>query len=558
MILCDKIKHNEDKTLTTAPPKNLNYIRPVHSLEISDAFSVFANPEPNADRPITLIKPPVIFSKNSYSTPLTMPLGLTYVAAVLEKAGYRVKIIDCPGLDSGRIALTPDGRFKVQGLDLAKSLELIDSDTDIIGVSIMFSQEWPFIRKYIQRIRAAFPRTTLIVGGEHATAMPEYTLRDCPEIDFVVTGEGEMAFLELIHSLRTGGSGKNVTGAAYLEQGQFYQTGLTPRIAEIKNMPQPAWHLINVESYFQPNFTMGIGHGRNIAMLATRGCPYQCTFCSNPTMWTTRYVMRPVKDVVDEIENYVAKYQVNSIDFYDLTAIVKRDWILEFIAELAKRKINIVWQLPSGTRSESLDEEVIQGLAKTGCEFLVYAPESGSSRTLDMIKKRVNLANLTKSIVTALRYGIVVKVNFIIGFPFETREDIWRTLLFIWRLGWMKADDCNVSTFSPYPGSELFNELVKENAFGEINDSYFEGLMTQFDFTLPKTFCRHVSAFEILVYRILGMSVFYFLSYARKPSRLARLLKALFQKGPFQPRSLFEQRVYDYVARLGKTPVMAN
>jgi anaerobic magnesium-protoporphyrin IX monomethyl ester cyclase len=98
-------------------------------------------------------------------------------------------------------------------------------------------------------------------------------------------------------------------------------------------------------------------------------------------MWTTRYIMRSVGDVVDEIADHIKKYRVNSINFYDLTAIVKRDWILAFIAELEHRDIHITWQLPSGTRSESLDDEVIKGLARTGCEFLVYAPESGSQRS---------------------------------------------------------------------------------------------------------------------------------------------------------------------------------
>lgn len=544
--------------LITTPPKNFNYIKPTHPLSIPDAFSVFRNPEPWSKRSISLIKPPIVFSKNSYSTPLTMPLGLTYLAAVLEKADYQVRILDCPGLDPDRITFSSSGRFKIQGLDVKQSLELIDPCSDIIGISIMFSQEWPFISDYIRKIRQGFPRATIVAGGEHATALPEYTLRDCKEIDFVISGEGEMAFLEFVYRLRFGESARGVGGVSYLEDGVFKQTGLSPRSIDITEMPRPAWDLINIESYFQPNFTMGIGHGRNIAMLATRGCPYQCTFCSNPTMWTTRYVMRPVKDVVDEIQTYIERYKVNSIDFYDLTAIVRRDWILDFIAELERRNVQIAWQLPSGTRSESLDEEVIQGLAKTGCEFLVYAPESGSQRTLERIKKRVDLKNLTRSIAAALRYNIVVKVNFIIGFPFETRKDILQTLLFVWRLAWMKADDCNISTFSPYPGSELFHELRKENAIKKINDIYFEELMTQFDFTVPKTFCRNVKPLEILFYRVLGMSVFYILSYLRKPSRLGRLMKALLRKGPFQPQSLFEQRVYDFVVRLRKTPAMAG
>ena len=532
------------------PPKNFAYVQAPNPLNVHDAFVMYANPDPASARTVTLIKPSIIFSRNSYSTPLTMPLGLAYLAAVLEKAHYPVKIIDCPGNDVGHIQLTQDGRFKVQGLDEEESIKRIAPETDVIGISIMFSQEWPHVRNYINKIRRAFPRATIVVGGEHPTAMPEYTLRDCPAVDYLVMGEGELTMLELVHKLRTGKSVHDISGIAYLMGGEYCQNSLSPRLADIKEMPWPAWHLINVEDYFQPNFTMGIGHGRNVAMLATRGCPYQCTFCSNPVMWTTRYVMRPVKDVVDEIEDNIKKYKANSIDFYDLTAIVKREWILEFIAELERREVHIIWQLPSGTRSESLDDEVIPGLAKTGCQFLVYAPESGSKRTLDMIKKRVNLKNLTHSISVALKHGIVVKVNFIIGFPFETRADMLKTISFIWKLAWMKVDDCNISTFSPYPGSELFDELNRENAFGKIKDEYFENLMMQFDFTLSKTYCRHIGALEILIYRVLGMGAFYLLSYLRSPSRIGRLIKSLFQKTPFQPRSLFEQRVYDFIVRM--------
>jgi radical SAM superfamily enzyme YgiQ (UPF0313 family) len=382
--------------------------------------------------------------------------------------------------------------------------------------------------------------------------MSEYTLRDCPAIDYLVRGEGELTLLELVYRLRSGEPIQEVSGVAYLDDGNFFQRPLSPRLADIKKMPWPSWHLIDVEPYFQPNFTMGISHGRNLAMLATRGCPYQCTFCSNPSMWTTRYVMRSVSDVVDEIVDHIKRYKVNSIDFYDLTAIVKRDWILQFTSEIERRDLHITWQLPSGTRSESLDEEVITGLARTGCEFLVYAPESGSQRTLEMIKKRVNLKNLQQSIAIAVKHGITTKVNFIIGFPFEARVDIFKTLCFVWKLALMKVDDCNISAFSPYPGSELFDELQRDNAFGQIDDEYFATLMTQFDFTVAKTFCRHVGSREILFYRVIGMVVFYVLSYLRCPGRLRRVVKSIFQHR-FQPRSLFEQRIYDFIVRARRT-----
>ncbi len=527
---------------------NVRYITPASSTTIADALFVFKN-NPADTRPITLIRAPIIFSRTSYSTPIALPIGLAYIAGVLEKAGYTARIIDCPGNGIDRIQLTADGNFHVQGQDVDESIKLIDPKTDIIGVSIMFSQEWPFVRDYIQKIRRAFPKATIVIGGEHPTAMPEYSMNDCKAVDYIVMGEGELTFLELCHKIRNSLDIRNIRSIAYRDNGTVVRSGQLNRLADIKKMPWPSWHLINLEPYFQPNFTMGISHGRNMAMIATRGCPYQCTFCSNPTMWTTRYTMRDVGDVIDEIEDYIKKYQITSIDFYDLTAVVKKEWILELIAALKKRSIKTVWQLPSGTRSESLDEEVLTGLKETGCEFVVYAPESGSQRTLDMIKKRVHLKKLEESVAIAIAKGMIVKVNFIIGFPFETRIDVFKTLFFAWKLALLKVQDCNISPFSPYPGSELFTELEKEGRLGKIDDNYFKHLITQFDLTIPSSFCRAISGVELMIYRALGFAVYYTLSYLRSPSKIKRLWVMWFTDKPFKAHSLFEQRMYDIKAR---------
>jgi radical SAM superfamily enzyme YgiQ (UPF0313 family) len=270
-------------------------------------------------------------------------------------------------------------------------------------------------------------------------------------------------------------------------------------------------------------------------------------------MWTTRYVMRPASEVVDEIEHYIKKYQINSVDFYDLTAIVKKQWVLDFTNELKRRNLDIVWQLPSGTRSEALDEEVISRLADTGIKFLVYAPESGSKRILNEIKKKVNLGKLTQSVSFAMKNKIVTKINFIIGFPNEKRLDILKTLLFMWKLALMKVNDCNLSVFSPYPGSEIYDELRKSSIIPEINDAYFESLITQFDFTASKSYCRDIGTFELSSYRIIGMSVFYGLSYIRCPGRLLRLIRlsriSISTTKAFEPDSMFEQRIFDYISR---------
>jgi radical SAM superfamily enzyme YgiQ (UPF0313 family) len=210
------------------PLKNVSYGRPPSTLDMGDAFSVYANPDPQSTRVVTLIAPPLYFSKNSYSTPLTMPLGLACLVAVLEKAHYRVKIVDCPGSGANHIYYTPNGCFKAQGMDEQRSIELIDPETDIIGVSIMFSQEWPQVRDYITRIRRAFPYAKIIVGGEHPTAMSEHTLRDCPAINYLVRGEGELTLLDLVYRLRSGEPCQGGSGITYLADGNFFQSPLSP------------------------------------------------------------------------------------------------------------------------------------------------------------------------------------------------------------------------------------------------------------------------------------------------------------------------------------------
>src|SRR5262249_42887233 len=159
-----------------------------------------------------------------------------------------------------------------------------------------------------------------------------------------------------------------------------------------------------------------------------------------PEMWTTRYYVRPVAAVVDEIADYVERYRISNIDFEDLTAFIKRDWILAFCAELERRNLRITYQLPSGTRSEALDAEVLSALWHSGCRNLTYAPESGSPRTLKDIKKKVRPERVLESMRLAKELGINVKANLMIGLPDERRRDLLHTLRFGLRAAWIGVD----------------------------------------------------------------------------------------------------------------------
>jgi len=178
----------------------------------------------------------------------------------------------------------------------------------------------------------------------------------------------------------------------------------------------------------------------------------------------------------------------------------------------------------------------------------VFAPESGSQATLDQIRKRLKIDNIRATVGTAVAVGHTVKVNFIIGFPDERRGSILKTLWEIARMAFSGAHDCNVAVFTPYPGSELYRELRDNGQIPEPDDAYFLDLLVQFDFTVIKSHCQAVPDWELAFYRFISMASFYALAYLLHPGRIWKALCGIIG-GEFQAKTLFEQRVHDFVVR---------
>jgi len=547
------MKDNETIIFKPIYTSNQNWVKELDTRQIDSALSSFVAPK-NDNRIITLCRPFAVLPKTSYSSPVTLPLGLAYVGAVLEKAGYKTKIIDATGEQQPvKIRRSSNNLYNLQGLTTEEILEKIDPNTFVFGISLMFSSEWFAHRTLIEEIKKKYPKIIIIAGGEHSSAIPEYVLKNCHSIDYVVKGEGELSMLELCFKIFHGKNISNIQGISFIDKNnKFVDNGLSKRIQYVDTIPRPAWHLLKPENYFTNSFTIGLAKGklRNMPILATRGCPYQCTFCSSPSMWTTRYIMRNPKEIVDEIEWLIEEYQANDFEFFDLTAIIKKSWILNFCDELKKRKINnITWQLPVGTRSEALDEETLKAIYDSGCAYICYAPESGSEKSLNIIKKRVKLNRLIESIKAAVKIGHTVKLNFIIGFPHETLMDCLKSVFFgIYCSLRFGVYDVNFAMFSPYPGSELFEKLKKEKKL-DLDDDYFKKLMAYMDVTQPYSYCENVSGRTLSIVRFLGFSLSYITIYVSRPIRIYKLFKNFFQK-EFFPSNLFEQRVYDFYVRL--------
>ena len=496
---------------------------------------------------ILLIRPPAVFAKNSYSAPVSMPLSIAYLAAALREAGHEVSVIDALGEGLENIAQSYSPSVQYRGLPTEKIIERISKRPDGIGVTAMFSQDWPHIEGIINAIHGKFPDVPIILGGEHATAAGEYVLRSCPAVTHAALGEGEETIVDFAEYLGGKKRLEEVGGVQYIDSGgRLTMNAPRERIRGVDSIPWPAWELFNLEKYFATGEGHGVERGRSMPIMATRGCPYQCTFCSSPLMWTTRYVMRSVSDVVDEIEEYQARYKAQNIDFYDLTAIVKKDWIMQFCGEVRRRKLKFTWQLPSGTRSEAIDAEVLSNMAAAGCMNMTYAPESGSVKTLKDIKKRVVLPRLIDSIAAAVKNGIFVKCNLIIGFPKETRRDIFKTLWLAIKFAWLGVDDTGLYVFSPYPGSELYQYLLTTGAISRMDRGYFESLMSFMNIKSEHTYCENIGARELAWYRVIGMSLFYGLSYLLHPSRALRTLR---NYRAHVSDTVFEERLFGLIKR---------
>jgi radical SAM superfamily enzyme YgiQ (UPF0313 family) len=469
---------------------------------------------------LTLIQPPQLISPTNYiSTIAIPPLGLAYLAACAREAGHEVEAVDAVG-EALENLWRFDGTRNVwlRGLSFEAILDRVDPETDVIGLGCMFSCGWPPTRELLRLLRERFPRARLLLGGEHASAYPERVLEETP-IDAAVVGEGEETLVEILERFEAGGDLDGVAGTAWRADGTIRRNGPRARIRDVDAIPWPLWKLFPVEAYIDYGSPHGALRGRSMPMLATRGCPYRCTFCSSAFMWTTAWRARDPKLVVDEMIAYRERYGATDFQFEDLTAVIKRSWILQFCREILSRGLECTWQLPSGTRSEAIDEEVARLMVRAGCRNFSYSIESGSEETLRIIKKRIHLDRVHASARAAMRAGIRLQVNFILGFPHETARQALATYREIARCAVIGFHEFNCCAFSPLPNTEALEELKRIRPVRE-DDDYFYSLFGYMDIAQYRSWHPRWGNARLRAMIYAAYALFYGLSYLLRPWRL--------------------------------------
>jgi len=410
---------------------------------------------------LLFVPPAYSFQDNLDINPLP-PLGLGYIAAVIQNQGVEVRIVDA-------LMLGWHNRIKVQdniiriGLSFEDIEEIINEYApDMVGVNSLFTKQRQNAHEICRLAKGSDPNIVTVVGGAHPTVMPEFVLSD-DNVDFVVLGEGENTILDILKMVEGREQSVQLDGIGFKENGKIIVTPKTRFIHDVDSISFPAWEVMNLESYFGLKASHGTRHhARFMPIMTSRGCGAGCTFCSAYRVWGKRYRMRSAENVVDEMRQLKSKYGIEELMFEDdnLTWNIKRaEKIFDLMIE---NKFNFAWDTPNGVAAFALTQPTILKMKESGCYELNLALESGSQYVLDnIIKKPLKLAKAKPLVKYAKEIGLITSIYLIIGMPGETLEQIQETFCMAKEL---EIYEPFVSVATPYPGTGLYDTCF-ENGY---------------------------------------------------------------------------------------------
>lgn len=469
---------------------------------------------------VCLVRPPLIRPAHHLTSLETFPpIHLAYLCAALRKKGYETSIID--GQASDQITpLTQRGQIVV-GIPAEEIVAAIPADVNLIGVNCMYTYTWFYDREIIQKIRKRFPSTPIVVGGEHATACPREIMESCPEVLAVFLGESDWTLLQatdLLAASREGALSEiSAVGGIYFRntRGEIKKSENTKVGESLDDLPLPDWRGVNLDHYFERGCGITQKQRRSMPIIATRGCPHSCHFCTVPNMWGSRWSSRPAKTVVEEMKYYFENWGVTHIDFLDLTLVVNKKWVHEFCDLLMLEKLPMTWAIPIGTRTEAMDRELINKMAKSGLTHILFSAESASPDTISSINKKLNTDHLAECMKASVDAGLVVKLVFINGFPEQRWKDVFYSWKYIVRAAWLGIHDVVSLGFVPYPGTEFYDRLKVAGLLPE----GFDYIYLNNDVKGMHSWSSAISTRALRICTVFSMALFYLCQFTLRPHR---------------------------------------
>jgi len=403
------------------------------------------------------------------------PWGIAYVAAVLEKQ-HKVCIIDSPTEGRRNLEQIDGTKYRVGLRNEELANRIRRWSPDVVGINIPFSGWSKGAFEVASIVKSIDNGIITVLDGQHPSARPEECLAHS-NIDFVVIGEGEHTIFELVNTLeeRNTQNLKKIKGIAFTKNGKNVITPPRPAIQDLDSLPFPARHLLPMDKYFiavKENPIRGEICKPWATMITSRGCPYNCVFCTVHIVMGKKWRARSPGNVVDEIEQLIQTYHIKQIDFYDENMTVDKKRMETICDLIVNRGLDIEWYAPNGVRADTLDEKLLKKMKKSGCKGIRVAPESGVQRVVDQIvKKNQKLTEVEKAVVLCKKIGIKIGCFFVLGLIGETKEDIKETIKYAYKLRRLGANKFYFSIATPIYGTELY-EQAKQGGFLRDNFSY--------------------------------------------------------------------------------------
>lgn len=371
-----------------------------------------------------------VFSHFAKKASVWPPLNLAYLAAIAEKEGHEVRLID----------------GEAENLSLKKTLEEVALfSPDIIGITATT----PFYHLAVElarELKAANKNIPIIIGGHHITVLKEKGFAEF--FDYAFIGEAEVSWPKFIKCLQEKKDISQVEGILFRDKGRVVSTGVQIKIEDIDSIPLPARHLLKMDRY-----AVGTMKGKKnfTTIMTTRGCPFKCVFCSTD-VFGSKVRRRKARSVINEIKGVIADYNIRHFLFLDDTLTLDRKYMLELCDMIDSEKLSITFE--GSTRANLVDDELVSRMAKAGLIRISFGLETVDPEIRRIIKKDVPLECYTVANRITNKYKIETLNSVMLGLPGETRETIGKTLAFLKSA--REIQQANFSIATPYPGTELY------------------------------------------------------------------------------------------------------
>jgi len=412
---------------------------------------------------VLLVSAPATVSIDEPSYSISPPLGLAYVAAVLEQAGHSVEILDCTASALRNRKRT--GQHVQLGLSWREIQEEVRTrKPEIVGVGCPFTCQANNAHKVAEIVKHVDPEIPVVFGGAHPSSVRVETLQD-RNVDFLVIGEGEYTFRALVDSLGQGRPVDRLDGLGFKERDRIKFTPKSQFVENLDELPFPARHLLPMREYLASDKTRRAVEtfpGPATTMITSRGCPGRCTFCSIHSVWGYKWRARSPSNVADEVEQLVEEYGIRHILFEDDNISLDKQRMHEICDEIISRRFDISWSTPNGVSIATLDRALLAKMKNSGCHSISLGIESGNEHVLNQIvRKNLSLGIVRKVVKLAREADIQVTGFFVLRMPGETLVTLKETIEFA------KSLDLDWAYFfiaTPYPGTELY-KICKSNGY---------------------------------------------------------------------------------------------